>query len=73
MGRAGPGYVTFAPEATRTITLNNAWNGVGGLVMSGPGTLALNGNSGYSGTTTISGGTVAGTGSVQGAVTASPA
>ena len=70
-GQSGPGYVTFAPEATRTITLNNAWNGVGALVMNGPGTLVLNGNNGYSGTTTISGGTVAGTGSVQGAVTAS--
>ena len=70
-GQTGPGYVTFAPEATRTITLNNGWNGVGGLVMNGPGTLALNGSSGYSGATTINGGTVAGTGSVQGAVTVS--
>jgi len=70
-GQTGPGYVTFAPETNRTITLNNAWSGVGGLVMSGPGTLVLNGNSSYSGATTISGGTVAGTGSVQGAVTAS--
>src|ERR1035438_7548195 len=70
-GQTGPGYVTFAPEATRTITLSNAWNGVGGLVMNGPGTLVLNGNSGYSGPTTISGGTVSGFGSVQGAVTVS--
>ena len=70
-GQTGPGYVTFAPEAGRTITLSNAWNGVGGLVMNGPGTLALNGNSGYSGPTTISGGTVSGIGLVQGDVTVS--
>ena len=70
-GQTGPGYVTFAPEATRTITLSNAWNGVGALVMNGPGTLALYGSSGYSGTTTISGGTVSGLGSVQGDVTVS--
>jgi autotransporter-associated beta strand protein len=72
-GQSGPGYVTFAPEATRTITLNAPFSGVGGLAMSGPGTLALNGNSGYTGPTTISGGTVAGTGSVQGDVTAQSA
>jgi autotransporter-associated beta strand protein len=72
-GQSGPGYVTFAPEATRTITLNAPFSGVGGLAMSGPGTLALNGNSSYTGPTTIRGGTVAGTGSVQGDVTAQSA
>ena len=35
-GSTGPGFVTFMPEATRTITLNNPWNGVGGIVINGP-------------------------------------
>ena len=58
-GVAGPGYVTFAPEATRTITLNNVWSGVGGLAMNGPGTLAVNGVNTYSGSTMVNGGVLA--------------
>ena len=69
----GPGIVTFAPDAARTITLNNSFSGSGGLAMSGPGTLAINGISSYSGATTITGGTVSGTGSVPGAVSVSAA
>ena len=37
-GVSGPGYVTFAPEPGRTITLVNVWSGVGGLNVNGPGT-----------------------------------
>lgn len=40
-GISGPGYVTFAPEATRTITLDNQWSGVGGMTITGPGTTAI--------------------------------
>jgi hypothetical protein len=36
-GVTGPGYVTFAPEANRTITLNNVWSGPGGMWFAGPG------------------------------------
>ncbi|MGH7978890.1 MAG: beta strand repeat-containing protein, partial [Limisphaerales bacterium] len=57
-GVSGPGYVTFAPEPTRTITLNNQWSGVGGMVMSGPGTLVLAGNNSFSGPLTLNGGTL---------------
>lgn len=69
----GSGIVTFAPEANRTITLNNVFSGSGALTMAGPGTLAINGANNYSGATTITGGTVIGTGSIQGAVSVSPA
>jgi len=58
-GVSGPGYVTFAPEATRTITLNNVWSGVGGLTVNGPGTVAMSGANTYTGGTTISQGTLA--------------
>lgn len=53
-GTAGPGYVTFAPEANRTITLSNLWSGVGGLDLNGPGNLALDAAEKYTGGTTIS-------------------
>ena len=33
----GPGIVTFAPEATRTITLNNQWSGIGRFNSKWPG------------------------------------
>jgi beta-galactosidase len=58
-GVSGPGYVTFAPEATRTITLDNVWSGVGGLVVNGPGTLAITSSNSYTGNTTITQGTLA--------------
>lgn len=58
-GMAGPGYVTFAPEATRGITLNSQWSGVGGLVLNGPGALEMGGTNTYTGNTTISQGTLA--------------
>lgn len=67
----GPGTVTFAPDTNRTITLANVFSGMGGISMTGPGTLAINGANTYSGTTTITGGTVSGTGSVQGPVSVS--
>ena len=40
-GMGGHGYVTFAPETGRTITLSNVWSGNGGLTVNGPGTVAL--------------------------------
>jgi autotransporter-associated beta strand protein len=52
-GQSGLGYVTFAPETNRTITLKNQWSGVGGLVLNGPGNLALGGSNTYTGGTTI--------------------
>ncbi len=52
--QTGPGNVTFAPEANRTITLNNPFFGVGGLVLNGPGTVALGAVNTYTGGTTIS-------------------
>lgn len=58
-GVSGPGYVTFAPEPGRTITLANTWNGVGGLTVNGPGMLAMSGSNSYTGNTLISQGTLA--------------
>ncbi|HUA65703.1 MAG TPA: hypothetical protein VME24_07640 [Alphaproteobacteria bacterium] len=57
----GPGYVTFAPETNRTITLNNQWSGVGGMVVSGPGILAAGASNvfDFSSPLTVSGGTLA--------------
>jgi autotransporter-associated beta strand protein len=52
----GPGYVTFAPEATRVITLSNVWSGQGGFVVTGPGQVILAGANTYTGNTTVSGG-----------------
>lgn len=63
-GVSGPGYVTFAPEATRTITLNNSWFGVGGITAVGPGTVAFGGGNllNFTGPLNINGGVVALTG-----------
>lgn len=58
-GTNGPGYVTFAPEAGRTITLDNAWSGVGGLTMNGPGALAIGASNSFTGNTQILQGTLA--------------
>jgi beta-galactosidase len=58
-GVSGPGYVTFAPESGRTITLANTWSGVGGLEVNGPGTLSISGNNNYTGNTIVSQGTLA--------------
>ncbi|HEV2327516.1 MAG TPA: glycoside hydrolase family 2 TIM barrel-domain containing protein [Verrucomicrobiae bacterium] len=58
-GVSGPGYVAFAPEPGRTITLDNAWNGVGGLTVNGPGTLAIISSNSYTGNTVIAQGTLA--------------
>ena len=62
----GLGTVTFAPEATRTITLNAAFPGSGGLTVAGPGTVALGAANTYTGNTTVSQGTLAfvGTGAI---------
>lgn len=58
-GASGPGYVTFAPESGRTITLANIWSGVGGLAVNGPGTLSINASNSYTGNTLLSQGTLA--------------
>ena len=58
-GMGGVGFVTFAPEPTRTITLNNQWSGCGALTVNGPGTLAIAATNNYTGSTTISQGTLA--------------
>jgi autotransporter-associated beta strand protein len=58
-GLGGVGYVTFAPEAGQTITLNNTWSGEGGLTVNGPGTLTITATNTYTGSTTISQGTLA--------------
>lgn len=58
-GLGGVGYVTFAPEAGHTITLNNEWGGTGGFVVAGPGTVAMAGTNFYGGDTTINGGRLA--------------
>ena len=62
----GPGTVTFAPEATHTITLNAAFSGPGSLTVAGPGTVAMAALNTYTGNTTISQGTLAlvGTGAI---------
>jgi autotransporter-associated beta strand protein len=55
----GPGYVTFAPETNRVITLSNVWSGVGGITVTnstGSGQVILAGANTYTGNTTVSGG-----------------
>lgn len=54
----GSGIVTFAPEATRTITLNAPFAGTGGMTIAGPGTVIFGTTNTYTGATTISGGTL---------------
>ncbi|PWU20961.1 MAG: hypothetical protein C5B50_02800 [Verrucomicrobia bacterium] len=54
----GSGTVTFAPDAGKTITLNNVWTGTGAMAFSGPGTVLFGASNSYSGSTTISGGTL---------------
>lgn len=54
----GLGVVTFAPEATRTITLNASWAGPGGMTIAGPGTVIFGAANNYTGGTTVSGGTL---------------
>ncbi len=39
--RPGRAVVTFAPEDTRTITLNSAWDGPGRMIIAGPGTVVF--------------------------------
>ena len=63
-GTTGPGYVTFAPEATRTITLNNDWSGVGGMSFGGSGRVILAGANTYTGATTVNGGELSVSGSL---------
>ncbi|MBR0190802.1 MAG: autotransporter-associated beta strand repeat-containing protein [Thermoguttaceae bacterium] len=50
--------VTFASETGKTITWSGILSGAGGVTKSGDGTLTLVGANTYSGTTTISGGTL---------------
>jgi autotransporter-associated beta strand protein len=52
----GPGNVTFAPETTRTITLNAPFAGAGGMTIAGPGTVVFGGTNTYTGATTVSSG-----------------
>lgn len=64
-GSSGPGYVTFAPEAGRTITLSNTWSGVGGFLVNGPGTVnAGSGLQNVNGGITVSNGTLALSGTI---------
>ena len=65
-GVSGPGFVTFAPEANRTITLNNQWGGVGGFVANGPGTVftTSNGLQNVQGGVTVSNGTLVANGAI---------
>ena len=62
----GPGTVTFAPEATHTITLSAGFSGPGNLTLAGPGTLAMGAANTYTGNTTVNQGTLAmvGTGGI---------
>jgi autotransporter-associated beta strand protein len=58
-GSTGPGYVTFAPETNRTITLSNVWSGVGGITVTnstGSGQVIMATNNTYTGDTTVNGG-----------------
>ena len=55
----GPGTVTFAPEATRTFTLNAPISGPGTLSVNGSGTVVLGATEQYTGGTTVSAGTLA--------------
>jgi autotransporter-associated beta strand protein len=57
-GLGGVGYVTFAPESGRTITLDNTWTGNGGLVVNGPGSVIVAASNSYAGSTTINQGTL---------------
>jgi autotransporter-associated beta strand protein len=59
----GPGYVTFAPETSRTITLDGSFSGVGDVVIAGPGAVAMSASNTYTGNTIINEGTLAMTGS----------
>jgi autotransporter-associated beta strand protein len=49
---------TFSPDNGTTLTIANAITGTGGLTKSGAGALTLSGANDYSGTTTISAGTL---------------
>jgi autotransporter-associated beta strand protein len=62
----GPGTVTFAPEASHTISLYGAFSGPGSLTVAGPGTVALGAAHTYTGNTTVNQGTLAlvGTGAI---------
>ncbi len=55
-GVSGPGYMTLAPETSRTITLNSQLFGVGGLHINGPGIVAMGAANLYTGGTTITSG-----------------
>jgi len=66
------GSVAFAPGIGRTITLSNVFSGTGGLAVAGPGKVDLEGANAYTGDTTLVGGTLSGSGSIQGNVIAGP-
>ncbi len=60
------GDMTFAPAAERAITLSGAMSGTGGFIKDGEGTLTFPVISAFSGLATISNGTLAVSGSLEG-------
>jgi autotransporter-associated beta strand protein len=70
------GGITFqAADAggnAQVISLSGSLSGLGGLIKTGSGTLLLNGNNFYSGTTLVSTGALGGTGVISGPVAVAP-
>ncbi|MDX9868061.1 MAG: hypothetical protein RBT78_09070 [Kiritimatiellia bacterium] len=69
----GPGLVTFHAEDTdgapHDVVLSGVMRGNGSLLKTGAGALLVNGTNTYTGATTVSHGTLGGTGSLAGTVT----
>ena len=68
IGSAGATFNTGG----NNVTLAGILTGAGGVTKAGPGTLTLQGNDNYSGTTVVDGGTLAVTGGVTGSVSVEP-
>ena len=65
---SGTGSRAFHADPGRTITMDSAMTGAGGLAKTGPGTLIVTSANSHTGTTTIQTGTLGGTGSFSGSV-----